>query len=213
MINLIMMSPRSLFYLASWLVRCLVARPFEIMEEYKARKQPFFDPTFHKPEYAHLDLGKQNHLCTYATVKPGRFRLWVTRSALRLGQYLFTNFYILGKLDEMTTVHFARWTLVDRQLIFYGSYDGDYSSYLGDFSDQAWGVNLIWSNTIGFPTTRFLNRGGASDLYGFQYQALTHYSPAPVFYSPYRNYSLPNILRYLEFRDELADEIRRNYAA
>jgi hypothetical protein len=206
-IVLSLMLPLALLYLIFWLALCLIARWFEEKERREERRRPIPDPTYHPAEYAYLDLGRQNHLCTFATIRPGIFRIFVTRSALCLGRLLFTRFYILGKLDEMTTVHFARWMVIDRQLLFYGNYDGDYSSYLSDFSDQAWGVNLIWGNTIGFPPTRFLSRGGASDLYGFGTQALTHYSPAPVFYSAYGNYSLPNILRYLEFRDELADEI------
>ena len=125
-------------------------------------------------------------------------------SALYLGQFLFARIFVFAKLDQMTTVHFARWTLLGRQVLFCGSYDGDYSSYLGDFSDQAWGVNLVWSNTFGFPATRFLIRDGGSDLEGFEAHALTHYSPAPVFYSAYREHTVPNILRYLAVRDELA---------
>lgn len=190
-----------------WVPLCLISRLFEKKEARDELKQPLFDPTGHEPEYTHLDLGTQNHLCTFATLKPGRFRRFVATSALFLGRLLFRHIFILGKLDEMTTVHFARWTLIDDQLLFYGNYDGDYSSYLGDFSDQAWGVNLIWCNTIGFPATQFLYRGGAKDLIGFARQALTHYSPAPVFYSAYGDYSLPNLLRYLNFRDDLAEEI------
>jgi hypothetical protein len=195
--------PVTLLYQLYWVVLALIARCFEETEQY-GEKRFLPDPTSHPPTFDHLDLGRQNHLCTYATVKPGRFRMWATRSALYLGQFLFARIFVFAKLDQMTTVHFARWTLLDRQILFYGSYDGDYSSYLGDFSDQAWGVNLVWSNTFGFPATRFLIRGGGSDLEGFEAHALTHYSPAPVFYSAYRNYSVPNILRYLALRDEIA---------
>jgi hypothetical protein len=60
---------------------------------------------------------------------------------------------------------------------------------------------------MGFPPSRFLWRGGASDLEGFQTQALRHYSPAPVFYSAYSAYSLPNLLRFLQFRDQLAEAV------
>ena len=48
---------------------------------------------------------------------------------------------------------------------------------------------------------------GARDLEGFQAQAAEHYAPAPVFYSAYRSHSLVNLLRYLEFRDQLLEEI------
>jgi hypothetical protein len=196
-----------LIYLLSWGVIDVMARYFEKKEEREERKQKVFDPTYRPPEYAHLDLGRQNHLCTYTTVKPGWFRMFVIKRALWLGPILFNYFFILGKLDQMSTVHFARWTLTGRQLIFYGNYDGSWSSYLTDFSDEAWGVNLVWGNTIGFPVTKYIVGAGARDLEAFQEQAATHYAPAPVFYSAYRNHSLVNLLRYLEFRDGLLEEI------
>lgn len=196
-----------LLYLLRWFSIDLIARPFEITEECKERRQKLFDPTGHEPEYAHLDLGRQNHLCTYTTIKPSCFRMYVIRRALWLGQVLFKYFFILGKLDNITTIHFGRWTLIGSQLIFYGNYDGSWSSYLSDFSDEAWGVNLVWGNTIRFPETKFIIGGGARDLERFQAQAAEHYAPAPVFYSAYRNHSLVNLLRYLKFRDELLEEM------
>jgi hypothetical protein len=197
-----------LLYMIRWGMIDLIARHFEWREEYRERRQPLFDPTGRpKPDYAHLDLGRQNHLCSYTTVKPGRFRMYVIKRALWLGVVLSNYFFILGKLDQISTIHFARWTLIGDQLIFYGSYDGSWSSYLSDFSDEAWGVNLVWGNTIRFPQTRFITGRGARDLEGFQRQAMEHYAPAPVFYSAYRNHSLVNILRYLEFRDKLLEEM------
>ena len=208
MVAALVFLPVTLLYALYWGALALIARCFEETEQY-GKKRLLPDPTQHLPNFDHLDLGKQNHLCTYATVKPGRFRMCVIRSALYLGQFLFARIFVFSKLDQMTTVHFARWTLLDRQVLFYGNYDGDYSSYLGDFSDQAWGVNLVWSNTFGYPATRFLIRDGGSDLEGFEAHALTHYSPALVFYCAYPNYTVPNILRYLALRDELARLIAR----
>ena len=203
MVAALVLFPVVLVYALYWGALALIARCVEEREQYGEKRLPP-DPTERPPSFDRLDLGKQNHLCTYATVKPGCFRMWAMKSALHLGQFLFARIFVFAKLDQMTTVHFARWTLLGRQVLFYGSYDGDYSSYLGDFSDQAWGVNLVWSNTYGFPPTRFLTRGGGSDLEGFEAHALTHYAPAPVFYSAYREDTVPNILRYLAVRDELA---------
>lgn len=193
-----------LLYFGRWIVINLAGRYFEDGEE---RSPGLFDPTWHSPVYRLLDLGRQNHICTYATVKPGWFRMYVLRRALWLGPLLFKYFFILGKLDQMSTIHFARWTLIDQQLIFFSNYDGSWSSYLSDFSDEAWGVNLVWGNTIGFPETKFITLDGAHDLEGFETQAAEHYAPAPVFYSAYRNFSLVNLLRYVEFRDRLLDEM------
>ena len=68
-------------------------------------------------------------------------------------------------------------------------------------------MNLVWGNTIGFPETKFIVRRGAHDLEGFETQAAEHYAPAPVFYSAYRTHSLVNLQRYVEFRDELLEEM------
>ncbi len=193
-----------LLYFLRWLGIDLIARYFELKEEQAPKP---FDPLLHQAEYAHLDLGHQNHLCTYTTVKPCSFRNYVIRRAFWLGVVLFKYFFILGKLDQITTVHFGRWTLIGDQLLFYGNYDGSWSSYLTDFADEAWGVNLIWGNTIGFPATKFIVGAGARNLELFQAQAAEHYAPAPFFYSAYRDHSLVNLIRYLEFRDELFDEI------
>jgi len=151
-----------LYLLFLWGPPFLCSRWFEKGELRQRQQDPTYDPTDHEEEFAHLDLGQQNHLCTFATVTPGWFRMFVVRCALCLGRMLTSKFFILGKLD--CTVHFLRWIVIDQQLLFVGNYDGSYSGYLSDFSDQAWGVNLIWSNTIGFPPTQFLWRGGASNL-------------------------------------------------
>ena len=206
--NLILGFPLMIIYvLLNWAPLCLLARYFEGKEARNDRRHPPWDPTAHAEIYSHLDLAAQNHLCTVATVKPGWFRMLVAKRALALGRILASKFFILGRLDQMNTVHFARWILIGRELLFVGNYDGSWSGYLGDFSDQAWGVNLIWSNTIGFPPTRFLTRGGAQNLDAFETQALTHYAPAPVFYSAYPGYPQANIVRILEFRDALAKKL------
>ena len=193
-----------LIYNLRWIAITLIGRYFEDKEQ---RSPEPFDPTGHPAKYRGLDLGRQNHICTYATVKPGWFRMYLLKRALWIGPVLFKYFFILGKLDQMSTIHFARWTLIGRQLIFCSNYDGSWSSYLSDFSDEAWGVNLVWGNTIGYPETKFIVWRGAHDLEGFETQAAEHYAPAPVFYSAYRDRSLVNLLRYVEFRDKLLEEM------
>jgi hypothetical protein len=194
-------------YMLRWIPIDVIARYFENKDERQERNHELVDSTLHTPEYSHLDLGRQNHLCTYVTVKPGWFRMFVIRRALWLGTVLFNYFFLFGKLDQIGTIHFGRWTLIGQHLLFCGNYDGSWSNYLADFSDEAWGVNLVWSNTIGFPATRFISWGGARNLEAFQAQVAKHYAPAPVFYSAYRDYSLVNLVRYLEFRDKLYDEM------
>jgi len=182
------------------IVIVLAGRVQELIEE--SRPQPS-DPSYGPEEFRQLNVGPQNHLCTLATIRPGWFRRYLLKQALLLGTVLSRYFFILGKLDLMPTIHFARWILMGDELIFLSNYDGSFSSYLADFSDQAWGVNLVWGNTIGFPPTRFLTRDGANDLDAFEAQGLSHFHPAQVFYSAYPEYPVQNLIRYLEFRDAL----------
>ncbi|MGO9450125.1 MAG: hypothetical protein ACLQDV_03605 [Candidatus Binataceae bacterium] len=195
------------------LILLLAARCQEIIEKRRTRRceekigkqcARSRDSTRHDEEFHLLNVGPQNHLCTLATLRIGRFRQFLIRQALLLGRVLTRYIFILGKLDLMPTIHFARWILIGNEVLFLSNYDGSFSSYFADFSDQAWGVNLVWGNTQGFPPTRFLYLDGARDLDAFETQALSHFYPAPVFYSAYEGYPVQNILRYLEFRDALA---------
>jgi hypothetical protein len=198
-----------LYGLFVWLPLTLIARCIEKQEQRQLQKGRVSDPTDVEEDFAHLNLGQQNHLCTFTTVKPGWFRMLAVRRALGLGRILTSKFFILGQLDQISTVHFLRWILIGNQILFVSNYDGNLTGYLSDFSDQAWGVNILWSNTFGFPPTRFLWLAGAYNLEKFETHALRHYSPAPVFYSAYGHYSMRNLVRRLEFRDQLEREMRK----
>jgi hypothetical protein len=148
-------------------------------------------------------------MCTLATVKASRFRAFMLRLGLLMTQVLASNVFILGKLDAMTTIHFARWTLIDnnKRVLFLANYDGSWSSYLENFSDPPH-LNAVWSNTENFPPTRFLLWGGAADLERFEEHNVDEYQRTLVLYRPYYNHPVRNILRYLELRDSLERAIR-----
>ena len=140
-------------------------------------------------------------------VKPSFFRKFLLRFVLSLVRDGADKAFILSKLGEMTNIHFARWLLIDGMLVFLSNYDGSWSSYLGDFSHQGFGINAIWSNTISFPHTLLLFGEGSYDLAAEEYRVVRHFHPAPLFYSAYRNYPVTNILQYVNFRDRLASAI------
>ncbi len=75
MVAALVFFPVTLLYALYWVVLALIARCFEETEQY-GKKRFLPDPTERPPSFDRLDLGRQNHLCTYATVKPGRFRMW-----------------------------------------------------------------------------------------------------------------------------------------
>lgn len=130
----------------------------------------------------------QNHLISYTAVKPG----WLRYAALRI-ILTFTGITIAlrgkrGELSGITTIHFARWLIIDKHnLLFLTNYYGTWDSYLDEFIDQASsGLTGVWTNTIGFPRSQWLSGGGAELEQRFkiyarrsQLQTLYHYQAYP----------------------------------
>jgi Dyp-type peroxidase family len=139
------------------------------------------------------DLQSQNHLASITIVKPGRFRQTMLRIVLWAAN-LLARTSTKGKLKGIPTIHFAHWSLLDggTRLLFLSNYDGGWSSYLDDFVDLAsHGLTAIWSNTVGFPRTRFLLFGGAQDREAFKAFARSQQTRTAVWYSAYPNLTVP----------------------
>jgi Dyp-type peroxidase family len=188
----------------------LVLLPIVRLYEKREQACPAHDPTDHPKRHEGLDVGAQNHLCTLKAVKASRFRKFMTRWVLSLGKILAARIYVFGKLGSIATIHFARWILIDggERVLFLSNFDGSWSAYLGDFSVDGWGNNLIWTNTEGHPPTRWMFWGGAYYLDAYEDVTLSHFHPALIFYSAYPGHSVSNIKRYLAFRDELAQAMK-----
>jgi len=159
--------------------------------------------------YEYMNRGRENHMCTLATVKPSRFRAIMIRLGLLLTNILANKVFILGHLDTITTIHFARWSLIDnnRHVLFLTNYDGSWSSYIDDFSDPPH-LNAVWGNTERFPPTRFMLWQGARLIQQFQAHVVEEFQPAYFFHRPYRDYTVQNLIRYLELRDALARRLQ-----
>lgn len=116
----------------------------------------------------------QNHMVGLNRIKGGLF--WGRFRRLTLRIVLWTihrvkDFQKSGFLSGISTIHFARWVIIDkgRQVLFISHYDGDWDAYLGDFVEQASnGLTAIWSNCVGFPRSWFLFFGGARDQRAFK---------------------------------------------
>ena len=83
-------------------------------------------------------------------------------------------------LAGVTSIHFARWVPLDdgERLIFASSYDGSLESYMDDFiSRLAWGINLVFSNGVGFPRARWLVLDGARDEISYKHYLRRHQVP------------------------------------
>lgn len=155
------------------------------------------------------DLQPQNHLASVTSIKPGVFRLTLLRvvfALVTLSVRLVSN---RGKLGLITSVHFARWVVTtdDKSVVFLSNFDGSWESYLNDFVDlAAFGLNAVWANTdnaIGYPPTRFLIAGGATDSDRFKAYARYSQVRSRVWYSAYPNLTVENIGNNMEIREKL----------
>ncbi len=130
----------------------------------------------------------QNQMTIVSAVKKGwwprlmmKFFLWIGSKAQATPD---------GKLSGLTTIHFARWVLIDNgdNLLFESNYDGSWERYIDDFGDNAvGGMNSVWGNCTGFP------KGGCLDIEAFKQVIRSHQIQAQFFYSAYPNSTIQNI--------------------
>ena len=154
----------------------------------------------------------QNHFASMVDVKPGAFRRFTLRLVLFLANRA-AALSVNGTLSNLNNIHFAHWVLIDggRRMLFLTNYDGSWENYLDDFIDKASvGLTAIWSNTkvrgalLNFPTTWFLVNGGARDERNFKNIARESQLLTNVWYSAYRNLTVPRIDINSTIRDGLA---------
>jgi Dyp-type peroxidase family len=130
----------------------------------------------------------QNHMISVTQRKPGVIRWFTARLAFwGIGQFA-AHYYRPGFLRSIGTIHFARWVTVPRSpdLLFFSNYDASWESYLEDFITRAHdGLTAIWSNSIGFPRSRNLFQGGATDGERFKRYARQSMVPTRFWYSAY----------------------------
>lgn len=147
----------------------------------------------------------QNQLTHLATIKGGRLRRFALRFALWAVNLLARFVYNQGHLGGITTIHFARWVILDDgRLLFLSNYDGSWESYLGEFVDRAHiGLTGVWSHTEGFPRTRFMIVDGATDEEAFKRWTRRRQLPTQVWFSSYPQFSIDNIRNAIAVREGL----------
>ena len=152
-----------------------------------------------------------NHFNVLGDVKPGLFRLVTLKFLLLLLDYSARHVYRRGFLTRVRTIHFARWVLLDnnRRLYFASNYDGSLESYMDDFINKvAWGLNLVFSNGVGYPTTRWLIKEGAEREQEFKYTLRRHQLPSEVWFKAYPDISAYDLSRNSRIRQGV--EVRQS---
>ncbi len=184
------------------------AIPFLIYLRHRENVDPPITP---RPDPAHVatlavreDHLVSNQFSAFGSVKPGVFRLWTLIFLLWVVNLSTRFIYTRGLLARVGTIHFARWVFLDdrRRLLFASNYDGSLDSYMDDFINKvAFGLNLVFSNGIGYPRTRFLVLGGASDEQAFKNYIRRHQLPTEVWYKAYPDLSAADLARNRQIRE------------
>jgi hypothetical protein len=134
------------------------------------------------------DYGVTNQFSAMGTLKPGWLRARILSLVLWIINLTAGLIYTSGRLARVHTIHFARWVYLDNRsrLFFASNYDGSLDSYMDDFINKvAFGLNLVFSNGLGYPRTRFLVLGGAKDEQVFKRFLRRHQIPTEVWYKAY----------------------------
>lgn len=157
------------------------------------------------------DLEISNQFNVFGDVKPGLFRLLTLKFLLVILDYSARHVYNRGFLTRIRTIHFARWVLMDndRRIYFASNYDGSHESYMDDFINKvAWGLNLVFSNGVAYPTTRWLIKGGAEREQQYKYTLRRHQLPSEVWYKAYPDLTAYDLSRNSRIRKGV--EIRQS---
>ena len=152
------------------------------------------------------DRDVTNQFTAFGPVKPGLFRRWLVTVLLVLIDYACRHVFMRGHLGRVQTIHFARWVFLDNKsrVVFASNYDGGHEAYMDDFINKvAWGLNLVFSNGIGYPRTDWLVARGARREQCFKYYQRRHQLPTQVWYKAYPGLTLIDIKRNQRIREGL----------
>jgi len=162
-----------------------------------------------------------NQFTAMGSLKPGPVRLWITRFVLLVIDYTARHVYVRGRLARVRTILFARWVFIDgrQRIIFLSNYDGSLESYMDDFINKVgFGLNLVFSNGIGYPRASWLILGGSRDERKFKEYLRRHQIPTQVWYKAYPGLTAADLERNLRIRkgldaQELSEEEAREWVA
>lgn len=178
---------------------------------------PRQDPNFRLSQFHRTHLAQdedffiQNQFSVVGFVKPGWFRYLTLRVILALADFITHHFFNNGDLGTIPllnlygvdTIHFARWVAIDqgRRVLFMSNYDFNLEDYMNDFINKvAWGLNIIFSNGMGYPETHWLVKGGARDEQVYKAVLRKFQVRSQVWYAAYPNLSAINIINNAQIR-------------
>ena len=132
------------------------------------------------------DQDVTNQFSALGSLKPGLFRLSTIAFVLLVIDYTAKHLFNSGRLARVSTIQFARWVFLDggKRVIFTSNYDGSLDSYMDDFINKVgFGLNVVFSNGLGYPRTNWLVLDGAQDEQKFKNFLRRHQLPTQVWYN------------------------------
>jgi hypothetical protein len=197
---LLILSPFLLLYLPFFLIQ------LRLRERSDPEIAPRVDPA-HANLLASLeDHDVTNQFSAMGSLKPGLFRRLTIGLVLMAIDYTARHIFNRGRLARVTTIHFARWVFLDggKRVIFASNYDGSLESYMDDFINKVgFGLNIVFSNGLGYPTTNWLILDGAKDEQRFKDYLRRHQLPTQVWYNSHPGLTALNKRRNTLIREGL----------
>ena len=144
-----------------------------------------------------------NQFTAMGSLKPGTVRLWTATAVLRTVDYAARHIFNRGRLARIRTIHFARWVFLDdkRRMVFFSDYDGSFESYMDDFINKSgFGLNVVFSNGIGYPRTNWLIFDGCADELKYKEFLRRHTLPTQVWYKAYPGLTAADLERNTRLR-------------
>ena len=145
-----------------------------------------------------------NQYSAIGSLKPGLFRRWLAVAILWIIGWGSRHLFRSGRLGRVNTIHFASWTFFDdkRRVFFASNYDGSREAYNDDFINKvAFGLNLSFSNGLGYPRTDWLIVGGARHEQDFKWYLFHHQIPTQVWYNAFRGLTTYDMARNARLRE------------
>jgi hypothetical protein len=162
------------------------------------------DPAYAADLAAIEDHQVSNQFSAMGSLKPGIVRLLTTMAVLLAIDYAARHLYTHGRLARVRTIHFARWVFLDgrKRILFLSNYDGSLESYMDDFINKVgFGLNVVFSNGVGYPRTDWLIAGGCHDERKFKEYLRRHQMPTQVWYKAYPGLTAIDLERNVRVRE------------
>jgi hypothetical protein len=167
-----------------------LAAPFYLWQLRRLEKtdpeiHPTVDQTYSETLALSEDHDVTNSFSAIGSLKPGLLRYLTVVGVLLTVDYAARHLARPGRLGRIRSIHFARWTFVEgrRRMAFFSNYDGSVESYMDDFINKTgFGLNVSFSNGVGYPRTNWLALDGCADEGKYKEFLRRHTIPTQVWY-------------------------------